>query len=139
MTDRPFSSGLAAAVWWAFRGILAVLGGFALVGFGGQVVLAPVLVPLEWAVARLSGRIGRALFVVLLALLVGEVAWILASLWLEPVSTPAIVVALGGTLGSGLLAWRTTGSPEPGPARGPGSRAGGGRKGGPPGSGSLSP
>ncbi len=113
MTDRPFSSGPAAAAWWAFRGILAVVGTIALVGFGGQVVLAPVLLPLEWVAARLSGRIGRVVFVVLLALLAGEVAWILAALWLEPVSTPAVAVGLGGLAGAGALAWRTTGPRVP--------------------------
>jgi hypothetical protein len=112
MTDRPFADAAARGAWSAFRGILAVVGLLVLASFGGQVVLAPILLPLEWVAARMSGRFGRRVFTALFALLTGEVAWILSSMWLEPISAPAISVGLGLGLYAGIVVWRTTGTAE---------------------------
>lgn len=47
----------------------------ALVSFGGQLILAPFLIPTQWLAARRSELPGRVLFTTLAGLLVGELGW----------------------------------------------------------------
>ena len=71
---RPFP--LREGPWWVARTLLAAGSVIALLSFGGQIVLAPLLVPLQWGAAKNSHVPGRALFTVLAALLMIEFGWI---------------------------------------------------------------
>jgi hypothetical protein len=66
---------LDSRLWNAARAGLALISLVALVSFGGQVFFAPILLPLQWLVARNSGHTGRIFFSALAALLIGELAW----------------------------------------------------------------
>ena len=79
---------------------LLIVGGFSVVilfSFGGQVMVAPALLPAQWLIAHhTSGRISMA-FSILGAVLAAEVAWLVLALAVAP-------VAEGGSLAIGLVA-----------------------------------
>lgn len=69
----------------------------ALLSFGGQIVLAPVLVPLQWLAVRRSTELVRAVFTVLAALLMMEFFVILSSGVLSNDTAAALTgLGLGG-------------------------------------------
>lgn len=63
------------AGWWIARSLLVAVSLVALVSFGGQLILAPFLIPTQWLAARRSELPGRVLFTTLAGLLVGELGW----------------------------------------------------------------
>jgi hypothetical protein len=99
---------------------LLIVGGFSvliLFSFGGQVIVAPALLPAQWLIARnTGGRISMA-FSILGAVLVAEVAWLAFALAVAGEEGGSLVVGLVGlavAVGGGVLFFRT--SRPPGPA-----------------------
>ena len=88
------------------RFLLLVVSVIALLSFGGQLILAPVLIPLQWLAARAADRNGRIVFTFLASLLMFEVGWMLGYL---ATSNPALsvvgAVAAGGA--TAILVYRT--------------------------------
>lgn len=83
---------------WA-RALLGAAGVVALLSFGGQIVLGPVLIPLFWLVARRTRRAERIGFTILASLLAAEVIWILGYLLAgQQVATVAAVVGGAASL-----------------------------------------
>jgi hypothetical protein len=87
--------------WWTLRVALVAYSVLALLSFGGQIVVAPFLVPLQWLAARFSTRPWRMVFSALSGLIVGEVVWILGDL---------LIVGVVVGVGAGLLVFRTSGA-----------------------------
>ncbi len=79
----------------------------ALLSFGGQIVLAPLLVPIQWMVARRYTTLVRAVFNVLAALLMTEFFVIVGTNALDS-DTAAAVVGLGLGVVATVVFYRTT-------------------------------
>ena len=82
LTTREF---VDTGGWWLARLLLAAASCLALLSPGGQLVLAPILLPLQWGAARASGPSGRAGFTILAALLLLEVGVLLGGVALSAV------------------------------------------------------
>jgi uncharacterized membrane protein len=61
-----------------------------LFSFGGQLVLGPFVVAIEWILARISPRPLRILWSMLAGALVGEIAVIVMNVYLFPIDRPLI-------------------------------------------------
>ena len=95
-----------------WRGLLAYTGllltaAFSIVvlfSFGGQVMVAPALLPIQWLVARHTRGFVSVLFSVLGGLLAAEVAWIaLAVVIGEDVSAFLVATILAAGLAAGWV------------------------------------
>jgi hypothetical protein len=93
--------------FWAQLGEFALAGFSALIlfSFGGQVIVAPALLPIQWLVARhTAGWVSRT-FSVLGALLTTEVIWLGWAL----VAGDGVVALIGGivvAVGAGVVFYR---------------------------------
>lgn len=105
----PVAGSTPAQLW--VRVLLAGAAALTLVSFGGQIVLAPLLIPALWMVARRSGTAGRLGFGALAVLLAAEFAWIIGY-WIGGES----VAAGGGFVGGGATLWGFLSTVRPGPA-----------------------
>jgi hypothetical protein len=94
-------------------GLLIVVGFSVLIlfSFGGQVIVAPALLPAQWIIARkTSGRISMAVST-LGAVLVAEVAWLAFALSLPVEEGGSFAIGLVGlvlAVGSGVVFFRTS-------------------------------
>lgn len=83
---------------------LLVVAGFSVVilfSFGGQLIVAPALIPAQWVIARrTSGRISMA-FSILGAVLVAEVVWLILGL---AIGDGAVLVLGIGAMALGIAA-----------------------------------
>lgn len=93
---------------------LLMVGGLSLLilfSFGGQVVVAPALLPAQWLIARnTSGWISMA-FSILGAVLIAEVAWLALALALSVGEGGSLVIGVAGlvlAVGSGVVFFRTS-------------------------------
>lgn len=86
-------SSFSSTGWTIARAALLGASVLALLSFGGQLILAPILVPLQWGVARRSGPVGRATFLVLAGLLMAEF-FVLVGALLSESDTVAAVAGL---------------------------------------------
>lgn len=98
VTADPVGGSTPAPVW--VRMLLAGAGVLGLVSFGGQIVLAPLLIPAFWVVARRSGTAGRLGFGALAVLLAAEFSWIIGY-WIGGEG----VAAAGGVVGGVATVW----------------------------------
>lgn len=103
------SATLLSGVAQVLLGVASVV---ALLSFGGQIVLAPLLVPLQWIAAKRSTEIVRALFNVLAALLMAEFFVIVG----YALSRNDVAAGVGGLLLAAIatVAFYRTTRPSPG-------------------------
>lgn len=88
------------------RLVLVVASVIALISFGAQLFVAPVLLPLQWLAARDSDRPGRVVFTGLAVLLLFEVGWI-GGYILTQSEPAAVVIAIAWTAIAGVAFKRT--------------------------------
>jgi hypothetical protein len=88
------------------RFVLLVASTVALMSFGGQLLLAPILVPLQWVAARFSDRNGGIVFTALASLLMAEVGWMLGYMATDH-EFPSVLWALGWGAATAVLFYRT--------------------------------
>ena len=89
--------------------LIAAFSALILFSFGGQVIVAPALLPAQWLIARnMRGAISMV-FSVLGALLAAEVAWIALALVAGDGAPPVLVgLLLVAGLGVGLLFFKAS-------------------------------
>ena len=101
----PHSSTVSPAGWRetsaaAALGVVAFFSALVLFSFGGQVIIAPVLLPAQWLIARHTRAATSMAFSVLGALLAAELTWIVLALGFGENAT----LAVGGLVGAaGML------------------------------------
>lgn len=109
MTDRPtYLSRLSHSAHLGARFVLLVASVVALMSFGGQLFLAPVLVPLQWLAARDSDRNGRIVFTGLATLLLLEVGWIGGYIVTEQELLSLLIAVVSGGAAGLLFFWTTS-------------------------------
>lgn len=88
--------------------LLLPFGAIVLLSFGGQVLLGPFVVPVEWVLARISARPLRIAWSILAGALVAEIAYLVLDTNVAAIDGLAAVVA-GMTIGTlaGILIYRT--------------------------------
>lgn len=98
----------------AVQFVLLVVGAFSILilfSFGGQVIVAPALLPAQWLIARNAVGAVSVAFSVLGALLVAEVAWLAFALALPVAEAGSLATALVGLVlaaGLGVLFYWTS-------------------------------
>jgi len=85
------------------RFVLLAASVVALMSFGGQLLLAPVLVPLQWWAARTSDRQGLIVFTTLATLLMFEVGWMGGYIFTENELLSIAVALVWGAVAGGLF------------------------------------
>lgn len=107
MESRVLSHPGAMAVWQLFRVAVVAYSALALASFGFQVVLAPILLPIQWGIAKVSNRPWQLVLAWLAGALCGEVAWLVAG-QLGAATVPSLFVGAAAAVGAGVLFVRTT-------------------------------
>ena len=89
--------------------VLAVFSALMLFSFGGQLIVAPFLIPAQWLIARRTQGTTSIVFSVLGALLVGELVWIVLAIIVGEGATAMVgaLIFLAG-LGAGFLFFRAS-------------------------------
>jgi hypothetical protein len=99
-----------------FQSGLALLGVFSvliLFSFGGQLIVAPALLPAQWIIARNTDGWPSTLFSVLGSLLLAEVTWLGFAVLLDAGTQPLAIdyVLVFGAVVAGVLFFRTSRPP----------------------------
>lgn len=85
------------------------LGVLILFSFGGQLILGPFVLAIEWILAKLSPAPLRIAWSILAGALVGEIVYILLDVHVGVIDGfPAVVIGLVAAALAGLLIFRTT-------------------------------
>jgi uncharacterized membrane protein len=89
-------------------GLLLPFGAIVLFSFGGQLILGPFVVTLEWVLARISARPLRIAWSLLAGALVAEIAYLVLDIYVGAIDGLAAVLA-GMMVGAfaGILIYRT--------------------------------
>lgn len=89
-------------------GLMLPFGAIVLLSFGGQVLLGPIVLPVEWMLARISARPLRIAWSVLAGALVAEIAYLVLDTNVAAIDGPAAILA-GVAVGipAGILIYRT--------------------------------
>jgi uncharacterized membrane protein len=98
----------AAIVQNILSALLLPFGAMVLLSFGGQLILGPVVVPVEWVLARISARPLRIAWSILAGALVAEIAYLVLDTNVAAIDGLLAVLA-GLTIGTlaGILIYRT--------------------------------
>ena len=88
--------------------LLLPFGAMVLLSFGGQVLLGPFVVPVEWVLARISARPLRIAWSILAGILVAEIAYLVLDTNVAAIDGLVAILA-GMTVGTlaGVLIYRT--------------------------------
>lgn len=85
------------------------LGVLILFSFGGQLVLGPFVLVIQWILAKISPTPLRVAWSILAGALVGEIVYILLDVHVAAIDGfPAVVIGLVAAALAGLLIFRTT-------------------------------
>lgn len=110
----PQSSTLNSAGWKGTAAstallVVAIFSALMLFSFGGQIVVAPALLPAQWLIARHTGGSASMTFSVLGGLLTAELVWIVLAVVLGgTMSLPSGALVVSSGLAAGFVFFKTS-------------------------------